>query len=123
MVEAITREGMEDGNNSALSAIQRTEHPADPAVQYLRINLPGAHVAMARKFLDRANAVHIFEQMGGEAVPQCMGFGVFSYTGTSGGLLNRPLNQRCMQVMPTPNDGARIDGSLPGGKHKLPAER
>src|SRR5690606_25519091 len=82
-----------------------------------------AHVAMAQKPLHRANVIPIFEQMGGEAVPQRMACSGFSDTGDSHGLLDRPLNHRFMQVMPTSNAGARINRRLPSGKHKLPAER
>ena len=49
MVEAITREGMEDGNKASLSAIQRTEHPSARTVPHLRIGLRGARLTTAHQ--------------------------------------------------------------------------
>ena len=39
------------------------------AIQYMRVDLGGTHILVAKQFLHRADVVAVFDQVGGEGMP------------------------------------------------------
>ena len=80
----------------------------------------GADVFVAEEFLDGADVVAAFQQVGGEGVPQHMGGDVFGDACFAGGLTDGFLDAAGVQVVAAEQAAARVGGEVFGGEEVLP---
>ena len=83
----------------APSTIERAANAQWPLVEDVGIDHGGADIFVAEEFLDGANVVAVFEEMGGERVAEGVATGLFINTGQLDGLFDGTLQNRLMQVM------------------------
>ena len=81
----------------------------------------GAHVFVAEEFLDGADAVAGFEEVGGEGVAEDVGGDAFGHSCALCGVLHGFLDDAGVQMVATHDAGARVLGDARGGKDVLPA--
>lgn len=68
----------------------------------------GADITVAEQFLDGADVITTFEQMGGKGMAQGMGRGGFVYTTGSNRLFDGALQSLFMRMVTAHNAGSRI---------------
>ena len=83
----------------ALQAIKRTANAGRTHITDVRVDHGRADVMMAEQFLNGANIMASFEQVGGEAMPKRMTNSRFRQFGCFDGLIKRLLNGRLMNMV------------------------
>ena len=75
-------------------AICRAVDGQGAAVEYVSVNHGRADVTVTKKLLDGSDVVAIFQEVGGEGVPEGMAAGGFGDAGFLDGLPDGPLDDR-----------------------------
>jgi len=75
---------------------------------------------MPEQLLHRADVVAVLEQVGGERMPQCVGGGAFDEPGPARGVLDGPLEDGLVQVMPANLAREAVTVGARGGECPLP---
>ena len=68
----------------------------------------GLQIAVAEQILDRSDVIALFEKMGGETVAERMDQGVPVHLGSAGRLLERALQIRDVDVVPSVFAGSGV---------------
>ena len=76
---------------------------------------------MAKEFLNGSDVVPVLEHVGGKGVPKCVAGGRLGQTRLADGFLDRPLQDRFVEVVPAALAGLSIDVDLPGQEDPLPS--
>lgn len=100
--------------------VQRAADGQAAAVEDVRIDHGGLHVAMAEQVLHCANVVAVFQQVGGEGVAQGVGGDVLGQVGEIGGPLDGLAQTAGRNVVASAQPGAGIGGNLGRGEDPLP---
>jgi len=100
--------------------IQRTFHAQARFLHHVSIDLCRRHIFMPEQFLDGAQVVVRFQQVGCETVTQCMAARPGFDTGSLNRLLHRSLNRSLMNMMTPDNMGDGILGQVSRRKDPLP---
>src|SRR6267154_3271253 len=108
-------------NESIRSRVHRTWDPASTTVQHMGVDHCGPHIFMTEQFLNRANVVAAFKQMGGEAMPESVAACVFGNTRFADGILHSFLNRTFRQVVLLFLLTSGIDRPMRCRKHILPS--
>lgn len=99
-------EGGFDGESAALE---------DVSVDHCRF-----HVLVTEEFLDGTDVVTALQEVGGEGVAEDVRGDVFVNVCAAGGISDRFLYKRFMEVMTTGDTGPFVCGNVGGGKDVLP---
>ena len=91
-----------------------------PAIEDVRVDHRGAHVAMTKKFLDGSDVAIVLEEVGGKRVPQGVTSRRLGDAGVSHGVFDRPLQDGFVKVMTAALASLAVDVEPGGGKHPLP---
>ena len=97
---------------------------ADPgwsAIEDMGVNHRGLDVAMARKFLHRADVIAAFEQMSRERVPERVAGGPLRQTRPRNRLPHCVLDERLVRVMAPLSCGPDVPPPVPSREDPLPA--
>jgi len=105
----------------ALSVIQGGLDGEGAGVHDVGVDHGGAHVFVAQEFLDGADAVAGFEEVGGEGVAEDVGRDAFGHVCTPGRLPHGFLEAAFIGVMAPHSARSGIDREAGGGKDVLPA--
>jgi len=108
-------------NGAAVSFIQGTADAAATTVEDVRVDHCGADVAVAEEFLDRADVVAGFEEVGGEGVAQRVAACGLGDACVAHGGLDGALDDRLVQVVAVVLPGVAVAVEADGGKDPLPA--
>ncbi len=90
------------------------------SVEHVGVDHSGFDVFVPKQFLHGADVVAIFEQGGGEGMPECMGGDTLGNPGLAGGLSNRFLNTGFADVVTALLAATRVDGCFSSGENILP---
>ena len=111
---------VERGASSQVHPIGRALDRRRPAVQDMRVDHGGADVAVAEKLLDGPDIPVILEQVSREGVTQRVSGRAHRDPCTPHGVLDGPLHDRLVQMMPSPLACHSVDVVARGRKHPLP---
>ena len=90
------------------------------AVQDVRVDHGGGHVAVAEELLDGPDVVAGLEEVGREAMSQGVTGGVFGDTGGQDGRVERALKNRFVDVVASEMPGRVVPVVAGRGEHPLP---
>ena len=90
------------------------------AVQHVGVDHGGSDVAVAQQFLNGADVMPPFQQMGGKGMAQAVGCGWLADLCRDHSPSDRFLHQARIQVMPTLLTGLVVAPALVLGEHPLP---
>lgn len=102
--------------------VERTQHALAAAVQHVRVDLRGAHIAVAEQFLHRTDVVAVFQQVRCKAVSQRVAARRFENCARAHRGFYRALHRRFVQMMPPPDAGSGVHARPRCRKQKLPGE-
>lgn len=109
----------EDGNRPALTPWP-VARPVDRPAYVNRGDHGRAHVGVPEQFLHRPNIGPMFQQMGREAMPQCVTRSALGDAGVPHGAGDASLAGRFVQMEPARGHQLRIPADARGRKHELP---
>lgn len=101
--------------------IERAADAEPGFVQDVGVNHGGGDVFVAEEFLDGANIIAALDEMGGEAVPECVTAGRFRNPSGLNGVFDGVLKVFLADMVTAGLAGTRIDGKFSGGEDVLPA--
>ena len=79
--------------------ISWTRDACRTSIKHMRVDHRCLHVAVAEQLLDGSNVRATFQQMGGKAMAKSMAAGGFTDPNSSDCSVNRPLNDRGVEMM------------------------
>ena len=88
-------------SSQPLQSIDWASHPRATPVQNMCVDHGRPHIAMAEEFLNRSDVVPVLEQVGGKGVPECVAGSRLGQARLAEGFLDRPLQDRFVEVVPT----------------------
>ena len=100
--------------------IKRASHAEPTAVEHMRIDHRGAHIAVPKQLLDRPNVVPRLEQMRSERMPQRMAACTLVHARRQDGIAHGILKHGLVKVVPSPLPGVRLSIDPRRRKHPLP---
>ena len=112
------------GYTDCISELQPVDRAADAVaalVEHMGVDHGRAHVFVTQKLLDGANVVARFEQVGSEGVAEGVAADALGDAGLAYGVLDRPLQERFVEVVAPLLAGLGVCPSVLLGKDPLPA--
>ena len=103
-----------------LQSVGGAANPVWASIEHVGINHCGSDVAVAEQFLNRADVMPPFQQMGGKRMTEAVGGGELADLCRNHSAPNCFLHQARIQVMPPLLPGFVIVPALVLGEHPLP---